>query len=108
MRAGIVVREQTGSEVHYELTLAGLELRPVVEALGAWGIAWIGELGDEDLDPSLLLWDMSGEEISAGSAALRSGALQVHGPEALRRTLPNWFRLSRFASLPRTAVQDAS
>jgi hypothetical protein len=31
---------------------------PVVEALGIWGTRWIGEIGDEDLDPKLLLWDM--------------------------------------------------
>ena len=42
----------------YVLTAAGEELRPVVEALGGWGVRWIGELGDEDLDPQLLLWDM--------------------------------------------------
>ena len=30
----------------------------MVEALGTWGVRWIGELGDEDLDPKLLLWDM--------------------------------------------------
>lgn len=42
----------------YVLTPAGEELRPVVEALGAWGVRWVGELGDEDLDPKLLLWDM--------------------------------------------------
>ena len=24
----------------------------------AWGVRWIGELGDADLDPKLLLWDM--------------------------------------------------
>jgi hypothetical protein len=29
-----------------------------VEALGRWGTRWIPELGDEDLDPQLLLWDM--------------------------------------------------
>ena len=27
-------------------------------ALGAWGIRWIGELGDDDLDPHLLMWDI--------------------------------------------------
>ena len=52
--AGII--ERKGDE--YMLTDAGHELRPIVEALGAWGIRWIGELGDEDLDPKLLLWDM--------------------------------------------------
>ena len=58
VRAGVVERRVAGNEVRYVLTPAGRELRPVVEALGAWGIRWIGELGDEDLDPKLLLWDM--------------------------------------------------
>jgi DNA-binding HxlR family transcriptional regulator len=58
VRAGVVVRRPDGSQVEYVLTQAGHELRPVVEALGAWGTRWIGHLGDEDLDPKLLLWDM--------------------------------------------------
>jgi DNA-binding HxlR family transcriptional regulator len=57
-RAGVVERQVQGTDVSYVLTPAGDELRPVVEALGAWGIRWIGVLGDEDLDPKLLLWDM--------------------------------------------------
>lgn len=57
-RGGVVERRQDGNRVVYELTPAGEELRPVVEALGNWGIRWIGELGDADLDPHLLLWDM--------------------------------------------------
>ena len=58
VRAGVVARLDDGKDVRYVLTQAGCELRPVVEALGVWGIRWIGELGDEDLDPKLLLWDM--------------------------------------------------
>ena len=58
VRAGIVERHPDGTRVRYVLTQAGRELQPVVEALGAWGIRWIGELGDDDLDPQLLLWDM--------------------------------------------------
>ena len=57
-RAGVVERREDAGRVVYELTGAGEELRPVVEALGAWGIRWVPELGDEDLDPHLLLWDM--------------------------------------------------
>lgn len=57
-RAGIIERQSEGNEVHYVLTPAGQELRPIIEALGAWGVRWIGHLGDEDLDPGLLLWDM--------------------------------------------------
>lgn len=58
VRAGVVERRTDGPEVRYVLTQAGAELRPVVEAIGVWGTRWIGELGDEDLDPKLLLWDM--------------------------------------------------
>lgn len=58
VRAGIVERRADGNETHYVLTPAGQELRPIIEALGAWGVRWIGNLGEEDLDPNLLLWDM--------------------------------------------------
>jgi DNA-binding HxlR family transcriptional regulator len=58
VRAGVVDRQVEGNDVRYVLTQAGHELRPVVEALGAWGTRWIGELGDGDLDPKLLMWDM--------------------------------------------------
>ncbi len=57
-RAGVIERRASGSDVQYLLTPAGEELRPILEALGAWGVRWIGNLGEEDLDPSLLLWDM--------------------------------------------------
>ena len=162
--AGIVERRAHGNDVRYVLTPAGRELAPVVEALGTWGIRWIGELGDEDLDPKLLLWDMhrnvdpdavpvgrtvvcfrfpdvdadirdwwlvitgahtdvcdvdpgfevdvtvtgslrSLTEVWRGdrswAAALRSGALEVRGPEPVRRALPRWFKLSSFAAVPR-------
>ena len=58
VRAGIVDKRDDDGKVRYLLTPAGQELRPIVEALGAWGTRWIGELGEEDLDPQLLLWDM--------------------------------------------------
>lgn len=57
-RAGVLYHVGTGTEGRYRLTAAGRELAPVVEALGAWGIRWTGELGDRDLDPKLLMWDM--------------------------------------------------
>ncbi|PBC41887.1 transcriptional regulator [Rhodococcus sp. ACPA4] len=164
--AGITYRDNTDGVVTYRLTDAGRELRPVVEALGIWGTRWIGELGDQDLDPKLLLWDMhrrvdhsavpdgktvvhfvfseidrqsrnwwlviNSDEVdvcdldpgfevtvsvSAGlrplteiwrgdltwSDAIRSGEITISGPEALRRSLPSWFELSTFASVPRPA-----
>ncbi len=57
-RAGVVERRQDGGRVSYRLTEAGRELEPIVEAVGRWGTRWVPELGDEDLDPHLLLWDM--------------------------------------------------
>lgn len=34
------------------------ELRGVVEDLRAWSLRWIPEMGEEDLDPHLLFWDL--------------------------------------------------
>ena len=164
--AGIVERQVSGKEVRYVLTEAGQELRPVVEAVGTWGTRWIGELGDVDLDPRLLMWDMHrnvdvdavpsgrtvmqfrfpdapqgqrdwwlvltppetdvcdfdpGFEVAVTvqsslrtmtavwrgdldwPAALRSGSLEVQGPETVRRAVPSWFTLSPFAAVPRPA-----
>jgi DNA-binding HxlR family transcriptional regulator len=58
VRAGLVTRSGNGQEVEYRLTEAGRELEPVVRAIGAWGVRWIGDLGEVDLDPQLLLWDL--------------------------------------------------
>jgi DNA-binding HxlR family transcriptional regulator len=57
-RAGVVEREEIDGRATYSLTECGKELADVVEALGAWGVRWIGELGEEDLDPHLLMWDI--------------------------------------------------
>lgn len=57
-RAGVIERRREGNRVVYAPTDACEELRPVVEALGTWGVRWIPELGDADLDPHLLAWDM--------------------------------------------------
>ncbi len=164
--AGVVERRVTGKDVRYVLTEAGQELRPVVEAVGAWGTRWIGELGDVDLDPRLLMWDMHrnidvdavppgrtvmqfrfpdaplgqrdwwlvltppetdvcdfdpGFDVAVTvssslrtmtavwrgdldwPSALRSGSLDVQGPEQMRRAVPEWFTLSPFAAVPRPA-----
>jgi DNA-binding HxlR family transcriptional regulator len=166
VRAGVVERHTDGHEVRYVLTAAGHELKSVVDALGVWGIRWMGELGDRDLDPKLLLWDMHRNldrdtmppertvirfrfpdapprtrdwwlvvtpddadvcdadpgfdvavtitaplrrmvEVWRGdvtwSESVRSGALDVQGPEAVRRAVPRWLTLSSFAVVPRPA-----
>jgi DNA-binding HxlR family transcriptional regulator len=58
VRAGVVERHEDGKQVTYRLTPAGEQLRPIVESLGQWGLRWIPELGDEDYDPHLLMWDL--------------------------------------------------
>jgi DNA-binding HxlR family transcriptional regulator len=70
--AGVVERRPAGSEVHYLLTAAGRELEPIVVALGIWGVRWIGELGDQDLDPKLLMWDMHRNVDSSAVPAVRT------------------------------------
>ena len=57
-RAGVVRREMAGGHASYALTESGRDLMGVVLALGTWGTRWIGELGDQDLDPHLLMWDI--------------------------------------------------
>lgn len=170
-RAGIVERRDEGREVVYGPTAAGMELAPVVDKLGAWGMRWIGKLGEEDLDPKLLMWDlhrhvdpalvppgrtvvsfrfndvpakirdwwlvMTAEEVDVcdfdpgydvavsvtGSlrrmveiwrgdlgwpAAIRSGIIQLDGPERFRRAVPKWFPASQFAQVRRSAVDLTS
>jgi DNA-binding HxlR family transcriptional regulator len=58
IRAGVVDRTDIDGRTTYSLTECGKELADVVDSLGAWGVRWIGELGEEDLDPHLLMWDM--------------------------------------------------
>jgi DNA-binding HxlR family transcriptional regulator len=58
-KAGVLERKKTQEGSVYELTLAGQELRPVVELLGAWGHRWArSSLDADDLDAGLLMWDM--------------------------------------------------
>jgi len=57
--AGVIARRPAvrGRGFSYHLTPAGEELRPVVQALGAWGYRWGGtDLPAGKLDPVLLMW----------------------------------------------------
>ncbi len=48
---------QRPKTTEYILTEAGLDLQPVVDMIGAWGVRWaFGEPRPEELDPVLLLW----------------------------------------------------
>jgi DNA-binding HxlR family transcriptional regulator len=60
--AGVVRRKPLSAEsgvFEYQLTDAGLELKPIVDAFGVWGQRWVhSDVSLQHLDPSLLMWDM--------------------------------------------------
>ena len=60
--AGVLARRKIASEPgvsEYQLTTAGRELKPLIEAFGVWGQRWVDkELSLTHLDVSLLMWDM--------------------------------------------------
>ncbi|MGN0064237.1 MAG: winged helix-turn-helix transcriptional regulator [Nocardioides sp.] len=59
VRAGVVEHTGTGQTSTYALTAAGWELYPLIQAMGVWGQRWArSDYGPDDLDPSLLMWDM--------------------------------------------------
>ena len=59
VQAGVIASSGRKGNYTYRLTPAGLELRPVVELLGAWGHRWVpSSLKKGDLDAGLLMWDM--------------------------------------------------
>jgi DNA-binding HxlR family transcriptional regulator len=60
-RAGLLERQIEASRrrTRYQLTQAGKELNPVIDALTRWGARWaFGEPDASELDPILLLWWM--------------------------------------------------
>jgi hypothetical protein len=80
----VAERHGDGNRPSYTLTAAGRELRPIVEALGQWGIRWIPTLGEEDLDPHLLMCDIHRnvdlDAVPAGRTVLRVTLRDVAGP----------------------------
>lgn len=58
-RVGVVERRSHGNAVEYRLTVAGEELRPIVESMGVWGQRWArGDVRARHMDASLLMWDV--------------------------------------------------
>lgn len=58
-KGGVIDRKAQNGHVCYKLTKAGEELIPIIFQLGTWGHRWVrSDLSTEDLDPSLLIWDM--------------------------------------------------
>jgi DNA-binding HxlR family transcriptional regulator len=56
---GVVNRRQGTRGPEYHLTDAGREFAPIVQHLGEWGQRWFrSKLGKDELDVTLLMWDM--------------------------------------------------
>jgi len=91
--AGVIeARGRKGSQT-YHLTPAGLELRPVVELLGAWGHRWVrSDLGKVDLDAGLLMWDMR-RSIDKARFPDRRVVVQFEFPDAPKGS-GNWWLVS--------------
>lgn len=71
--AGVVERTTTARGGAYALTEAGWELYPLIEAMGTWGQRWArSDYGPDELDPSLLMWDMHRMLQPAGLAERRT------------------------------------
>ncbi len=120
-RAGVVRRDEIDGRTSYHLTPCGMELTPVVEGLGAWGIRWIGELGEDDLDPHLLLWDIRRSapldawprrrtvvrfEFTDQPASTASwwlcvtGDARIEAPSDVRREVPSWLGQMMLGAVP--------
>lgn len=89
VRAGLVMRYDEGNRVRYELTPGGRELEPIVMALGKWGVRWMTQLGDEDLDPHLLMWDVH-RNIDLATVPDGRTVLMFHFTDVDRRTARWW------------------
>lgn len=82
--AGIVERVECESKpevFEYRLTEAGQDLRSVVEAIGTWGQRWVdAEVSLDNLDPSLLMWDMR-RGLNTDPLPKRRSVVQFRYPE---------------------------
>jgi DNA-binding HxlR family transcriptional regulator len=57
--AQVISREETEKGIRYALTEAGRELKPIILQMGIWGHRWArSKLTPDDLDPSMLMWDI--------------------------------------------------
>lgn len=60
-QAGVIERRQARDRhtTEYRLTEAGRELKPIIVALGLWGLKWIeSALDSGDWDAGTLMWDL--------------------------------------------------
>ena len=80
--AGVLQRVQDDSGVSYQLTPAGAELQPLVEAMAQWGSRWVRRrLSQDDLDAGLLMWDIR-RQVDASRFPAQRVVVQFNFPDA--------------------------
>jgi DNA-binding HxlR family transcriptional regulator len=88
--AGVVERERVDGRTAYRLTQAGRELQPLIEHMAKWGNRWVGSrLTPDDLDPSLLMWDIR-RNLDPGQSMESSAVIQVEFPDVERKWSRWW------------------
>ncbi len=92
-KAGIIRRTQMAGQpelFEYQLTKAGRDLAPIIEAIGVWGQRWIEtEASLQNLDPDLLMWDMR-RNINPTPMPRRRNTIQVIFTD-LQEAQRNWW-----------------
>lgn len=79
--AGVILKTGAASP-EYRLTEMGEELRPVIVALGAWGLKWVESAYDGDeWDAGVLMWDIR-RRIDVGLRGGRRCVLQFEYDDA--------------------------
>lgn len=82
--AGVVRRVASKHEAgvfEYHLTRAGRELEPIVMGMGFWGQKWVeAQASLQNLDPSLLMWDMH-RRLDTAPLPPRRSVIQFMYPE---------------------------
>lgn len=92
-RAGLLRRAVGPHGNEYEPTEAARALEPIVLGLGAWSRRWAHrDIRDDELDPTLLLWDMQRRiDTQAAPAALVVVRFDFADPE--RGVLRYWLKI---------------
>ena len=87
---GVITKSGEGGKTVYHLTQAGRELTPIVQLLGAWGHRWVQtSLVVEDLDASLLMWDMR-RSVNHDAFPLRRIVVQFEYADASKGATDWW------------------
>lgn len=90
VEAGVVERKRVHGRTAYQLTQAGRELQPVIEDMARWGSRWAtSRLTPDELDPSLLMWDIR-RNLSPAPSIRSSTVIQVNFTEVDRKWRRWW------------------